>query len=100
MYKLQTKISFFRYGEIVQTEPLLVTWFKFDKQNKGICFSKEELELFSNFAKSQPANFEILLPFDCYENSADFISNSKHFASSAYSIPHIFILGYAHVTYS
>lgn len=90
MFKLQTKISFFRYGSTVHTKPILVTWFKLDKN--GHCFSKEELEQFSDFARSRTDNFEVLIPFDCSTNSADFIYNSAQFITTT-SIPHLIVLG-------
>jgi hypothetical protein len=89
MFKLQTKISFFRYASLIHTEPLLVTWFKIDNEN--YCFSEDELELFSDFAKSRPNNFEVLLQFECYENSANFTANSKQFESSI-PLPHHLVL--------
>jgi hypothetical protein len=72
MYKIQTKLMNFNYGSFDCKETLLVTWFKLDKSDQGICFSKDELFRFSRFIKSHQYNFEDPIYLDCSELSANF----------------------------
>jgi len=61
MYKLQTKLAYFRFNIIVNIGELNVTWFVLDSDENleqfGRCFTKEELDEFLNFAISRPNNF-------------------------------------------
>src|SRR5665648_1159439 len=79
MYKLQTKTFNFRYGSILRTKPLLVTWFKLEKTDVGECFSDEEVIQFINFVESRKNNFDLVKKFDCSANSADFSFNSIYY---------------------
>jgi len=61
MYKLQTKISYFRYNSIFNIGDLNVTWFVLetedDNTESGRCFTKDELNEFLKYINSRPHNF-------------------------------------------
>jgi hypothetical protein len=91
MYKLQTRFSYFKYGNNIQDQPLLVTWFKLDETNVGKCFSYKELKQFSDYIISHPVSFEILIDFECNDNSANFTYN-RIILDKSIPIPHSFVL--------
>ncbi len=71
MFRICTETNLFRYGTINCSKPVSVTWSKVD-ENKGTCFTGEELKALHNYFKSKPDNFYNPKIFDCFKEIHEF----------------------------
>jgi hypothetical protein len=79
MYKLETRLAYFRFNSIKRQGNLRVTWFVLDEEKDaeegGRCFSKVELDKFIEFVTSRPFNFPGGKNYhDCNEDETPFCS--------------------------
>ncbi|MBC6427602.1 MAG: hypothetical protein GDA51_14320 [Ekhidna sp.] len=70
MYRLETKLSNFKFNTVHQLGPLTVMWYKLDEtdgdeDNKGKCLTKEELDQLINYVVNNKINFGNQNYFSC-----------------------------------
>lgn len=84
MYKLQTELSNFKSkSSDCNYSPILITWYKLVQTEttfEFICFSKDELDLLTNFVANNKFNLNNQNYFSCSDESQDWtIESYKNF---------------------
>ncbi len=68
MYKLQTRLTHFRFNTIHNHGPYLVTWYKLEEsegETDGVCMTQQELNDLTNYVTNNNVNFNNENYFAC-----------------------------------